>query len=152
MNMKLPLFVIASSVSAFAFAQDDGGLYYAGAQTPFTQAVTRGMAQNSTPGARFFVVAVPPEAVALSQTAPDEIAALRARAQAAGAQFLVCQRDVDSGKVTLPDLVPGVVAVRGWPPKGSDALPAGSRYYPGEDPAPLPSSTNVLRRLREICT
>lgn len=152
MDMRLPLLVVTYSLAASAFAQDDGGLYYAGPQFTFTQAVTRGMAQNPTPGTRFFVVAVPPETVGLSQTAPDAIAALRARAQAAGAQFLVCQRDVDSSAVTLPDLVPGVVAVRGWPPKGSDALPAGSRYYPGEDPASLPPSTNVLRRLREICT
>lgn len=152
MNVRLALFVSAGSVFGSALAQDDGGLYYAGAQSTFTQAVSRGMAQNPTPGTRFFVVAVPPETAALSQTAPDAIVALRARAQAAGAQFLVCQRDVDAGTVTLPDLLPGVVAVRGWPPIGSDALPVGSRYYPGEDPTPLPPSTTALRRLREICT
>jgi hypothetical protein len=98
------------------------------------------------------VVAVPPEALGFAQDAPKQLASLRTRAQAAGAQFFVCQRDVDAGTVKIKDLAPGVVAVRGWPPKGSNALPAGSRYYADEDPAPLPKSTTVLRRLREICT
>jgi intracellular sulfur oxidation DsrE/DsrF family protein len=150
--MKKWLVAVAWLCSATALAQTDGGLYYAGNQFSFTQAVERGLAQNPGPGARFFVVAVPPEALGLSQVAPKQLATLRMRAQAAGAQFYVCQRDIDAGTVTVSDLVPGVVAVRGWPPAGSNELPAGSRYFADEDPAKLPASTTVLRRLREICT
>lgn len=150
--MKNWVLALACAVSATAMAQTDGGLYYAGKQFSFTQAVERGLAQNPGPRARFFVVAVPPEDLGLSQGAPKQLASLRARAQAAGAQFYVCQRDVDAGTVKIKDLVPGVVAVRGWPPAGSKELPAGSRYFADEDPAKLPASTTVLRRLREICT
>ena len=150
--MKKWLIGVACSFSTVALAQSDGGLYYAGKKFSFTQAVERGLAQNPGPGARFFVVAVPPETLGLSQVAPKPLTSLRTRAQTGGAQFYVCQRDIDAGTVKIKDLVPGVVAVRGWPPAGSNELPAGSRYFIDEDPLKLPPSTTVLRRLREICT
>jgi hypothetical protein len=42
--------------------------------------------------------------------------------------------------------------VRGWPPPGSQALPDGQRYYPGENPANLPAANEALRRLRSTCS
>jgi hypothetical protein len=66
--------------------------------------------------------------------------------------FLVCQRDLDAGKYRLFDLVPGVVPVKGWTPQGSAPLPADQKYYPDEDPANLPASTEQLRRLRATCS
>jgi hypothetical protein len=67
-------------------------------------------------------------------------------------QFLVCERDLENGDYRLSDLVPGTVAVKGWPPPDSDALPAGSNFYPDEDPSSLPWSTETLRRLRATCS
>ena len=88
----------------------------------------------------------------LSLTAPEEMVEVRQRVARGDVVFLVCQRDLDSGRYRLFDLVPGVVAVRGWPPPGSDALPADQKYYPGEDQANLPTSTELLRRLRATCS
>jgi hypothetical protein len=48
--------------------------------------------------------------------------------------------------------VPGVVAVRGWPPPGSNALPAGQRYFADENPDNLPASNEALRRARTTCS
>jgi hypothetical protein len=45
-----------------------------------------------------------------------------------------------------------VIAVRGWPPPGSTALPADARYFPGENPGALPASNEALRRLRATCS
>ena len=59
---------------------------------------------------------------------------------------------VDSGKVTPAALVPGVVAVRGWPPAGSTELAPGERYFAGENRDLLPASNQGLRRLRATCT
>jgi hypothetical protein len=48
--------------------------------------------------------------------------------------------------------VPGVVPVRGFPPRGSSELPHGERYFPDEDPSNLPESNELLRRLRATCS
>jgi hypothetical protein len=64
----------------------------------------------------------------------------------------VCQSDVEREVIRLSELVSGVVAVRGWPPPGSNELPAGTTYYRDEDPSMLPSSTELLRRLRSTCS
>lgn len=88
----------------------------------------------------------------LSVVAPPELVAVRNRGSAAGALYLICQRDIDKGDIALTDLVPGVVAVRGFPPPGSSELPHGERYFPGEDPATLPQSNELLRRLRATCS
>lgn len=147
------LAVLACLVGTGAVAADppEGGLYIAGAGFDFRVAVERGIAQNPGPN-RFFVLALPPTSAALSQLANDELVALRNRARSAGAVFLVCQRDVDAGRVTLSDLISGVVIVRGWPPPGSNELPPGVRYFANENPADLPAGNEALRRLRSTCT
>jgi hypothetical protein len=93
---------------------------------------------------------VPPETAALTATAPAPLAALRDRVRAANGVLLVCQRDVDGGKVA--GLVAGVVPVRGFPPPGSPALPHGERYFPDEDRTNLPAANEALRRLRSTCS
>jgi hypothetical protein len=142
----------AAALPAVAPAQSEGGLYIAGsAGFTFQEAADRGVAQNPG-GQRFFVLAVPPETAALLTTAPAAFAAARNRVIKANGVLLVCQRDIDSGKVNPANLVPGVVAVRGWPPPGSQALPDGQRYFPGENPANLPAANEALRRLRSTCS
>jgi hypothetical protein len=144
--------VCAGTIPALAHAQSEGGLYVAGgAGFTFQQAAERGVAQNPG-GQRFFVLAVPPETAALMTTASRALAAARNRVIKANGVLLVCQRDIDRGKVNPANLVPGVVAVRGWPPPGSQALPDGQRYYPGENPANLPAANEALRRLRSTCS
>jgi hypothetical protein len=90
--------------------------------------------------------------VALARSATPSAAAVRERVLAAGGLLLVCQRDVDNGKVNAATLVPGVVAVRGFPPRGSNAIPRGERYYPDEDRAQLPQDNRALKRLRKACS
>jgi hypothetical protein len=143
--------VCAAALPPSVSAQTEGGLYVAGNGFSFQQAAERAMAQN--PGARrFFVLAVPPEASALTTGAAPALAALRERVVAANGVLYVCQRDIDNGKINPATLVPGVIAVRGWPPVGSQELPEGARYFKGENPAALPESTNSLRLLRSTCS
>ena len=150
--MKRWLVVVWVALVSSASAQNgNGGLYIAGAGFSFKQAVTQGLA-NNTGGRRFFVLALPPQTKALALDAPANRVTDRRRAADAGAVFLVCQRDVDSGTVVLSKLVPGVVPVRGWPQPGSTELPKGQLFYPDEDPAKLPTSVTLLRRLRSTCS
>jgi hypothetical protein len=139
------------AVTVVASAQVGGGLYVFGAAFDFTQVAERALAQNAS-GTRFYMLAVGNGVRALSLTAPEELVEVRQRVASANAVFLVCQRDIASGAFTLGDLVPGVVAVRGWPPPGSNELPAGTNFYPDEDPSTLPQVTEALRRLRATCT
>lgn len=132
-----------------ATAQDEGGLYIAGDGFTFQQAAERGMAQNPG-GRRFFVLALPPQTDALTTAALPQLARVRDRVLAANGVLLVCQRDVDSRRIDANRLVPGVVAVRGWPPASAGATT--QRYFPGEDPSNLPTSDEALRRLRATCT
>jgi hypothetical protein len=142
----------AAAISATTSAQSEGGLYIAGgAGFSFQQAADQGIAKNPG-GRRFFVLAVPPETAALAANATGALAAARDRVIAANGVLLVCQRDIDSGKVNAAALVPGVVAVRGWPPPGSNALPAGQRYFADENPDNLPASNEALRRARTTCS
>jgi hypothetical protein len=129
----------------------EGGLYIAGYGFGFVQAAQQAMAQNP-PGRRFFVLALPPNTDALTPRAPRSTLAVRDRAVARGGVLLVCQRDIDSGAVRVADLVPGVVAVRGFPPPGAPDIPPGARYFPGEDGSRLPQSNTALRRLRSTCS
>ena len=130
---------------------DEGGLYIAGSGFSFEQAANRGLAQNPK-GQRFFVLALPPNAAALTKGAPKSAAAVRERVTAAGGVLLVCQRDIDNRSVDATKLVPGVVPVRGFPPAGSNAIPHGERYFAGENPDNLPRSNDALRRLRSACS
>ena len=139
----------AALCAASAFAQTEGGLYIAGSGFTFQQAAERAMAQNPG-GQRFFLLSIPPETTALTTNAAG--AALRDRVVAANGVLLVCQRDLDSGKIAAGTLAPGVVAVRGFPPAGSTALPPGERYFKDENPANLPESNEALRRLRSTCS
>jgi hypothetical protein len=84
-------------------------------------------------------------------TATGALAAVRDRVVASNGVLLVCQRDIDNGKINASNLVPGVVPVRGWPTVGAAELVNG-RYFPGENPANLPESNDALRRLRATCS
>ena len=119
--------VCAAGMAAPACAQSEGGLYIAGDGFSFQQAADRAIAQNPG-GQRFFLLSVPPEARALAASAAGPLAAVRDRVVAANGVLLVCQRDIDSGKINAASLAPRVVAVRGWPPAGSPTLPPGERY------------------------
>lgn len=143
--------LVASALSSTALAQDEGGLYVAGAGFSFEQAANRALAQNAK-GARFFLLALPPNTAALTSAAPRSTAALRDRVGAQGGVLLVCQRDLDKGIVDATKLVRGVVAVRGFAPPGGNALPDGERYFPDENRDTLPSSNEALRRLRSNCS
>ncbi len=114
---------IACSLPMTATAQDEGGLYIAGYGFSFEQAANRGLSQNPK-GQRFFVLALPPGTAALMRSAPEAATALRDRVVAGNGVLLVCQRDIDSGTIDASKLAAGVVAVRGFPPPGSNADPA----------------------------
>jgi hypothetical protein len=143
--------LLACAVLQDALAQDEGGLYVAEGRFSFEQAAEQGLARNPA-GQRFFVLALPPNAAALTQAATPSAAALRERVVAAGGVLMVCQRDVDSGAIDAAALVSGVIAVRGFPPRGSDALPSGERYFPGENRDQLPVNNSTLTRLRNACS
>ena len=143
--------LLAGSLPRVALAQAEGGLYIAGKRDSFERAAEQGLAKNPA-GQRFFVLALPPNTVALTTSAAQSAGAVRERVVAAGGLLLVCQRDIDNGKVSAATLVPGVVAVRGFPPRGSNAIPRGERYYPDEDRSKLPQDNRSLKRLRKACS
>jgi len=138
---------LAASLSTAASAQTEGGLYIAGAGFTFQEAAQRGLSQNPG-GRRFFVLSLPPEARALVSTATPAQQRLRERVLAANGVLLVCQRDLDNGRINAGNLVAGVVPVRG----NSDELPPGQRYFANENPAELPAANEALRRLRSACS
>ena len=141
---------ICTGTAATARAQSEGGLYIAGTGSSFQQAAQKAI-KNNPRGQRFFLLSLPPQTQALTVNATRQLAAMRDRVVAANGVLYVCQRDIDNGKIDAANLVPGVVAVRGWPHAGSDALPHGARYFEDEDPSKLPASNNALRRLRSTC-
>ena len=143
--------VAAAFCASTASAQSDGGLYIAGAGFSFQTAAERALSQNAGPN-RFFLLTLPPETAALSSTAPAALAALRHRVAKSNGVLLVCQRDIANGSINPANLTAGVVAVRGWPPSGSNELPDGQRYFRGENPADLPAADEALRRLRSTCS
>lgn len=143
--------VIAAVGAAAATAQSEGGLYIAGAGFSFQVAAERALSQNAG-GRRFFLLALPPETSALSDSANAAQTALRKRVVAGNGVLLICQRDIDNGRVAAARLAPGVVAVRGWPQPGSSDLPDGQRYFKDENPAQLPAANEALRQLRSSCS
>lgn len=148
---KLATLVTIALFSAMpAQAQSQGGLYIAGSGFSFAVAAERGLQQNPG-GRRFFVLVLPAEAAALRADASGPGAALRDRVLAAGGVLLVCQRDLNNGSINAATLVPGVEPARGWPAPGSNELPAGQRYFPGENAARLPAANEALRSLRSAC-
>lgn len=143
--------LLASVLPHAALAQAEGGVYIAGYRFNFERAAEQGLERNPA-GQRFFVLALPPNTAALTTAATPSAAAVRQRVVAAGGQLLVCQRDIDKGKLDAAALVPGVAAIRGFPPRGSNAIPRGERYYPDEDRSVLPQDNRSLKRLRKACT
>ena len=111
-----------------ASAQSEGGLYVAGAGFSFQVAAERAMSQNPG-GRRFFLLTLPPEVAALGASASPVQRRLRERVVAANGVLLVCQRDLDNGRIDAAHLASGVVPVRGWPAPGSNELPAGQRHF-----------------------
>jgi hypothetical protein len=142
---------LALAGAAAALAQSEGGLYVAGAGFSFQAAAERAMSQNPG-GRRFFLLTLPPEAAALRAAASASQRRLRERVLAANGVLLVCQRDLDNGRIDAAGLASGVVPVRGWPAPGSNELPAGQRHFPNEDPATLPEANEALRQLRLTCS
>jgi hypothetical protein len=132
-------------------AAAEGGLYIAGDGFSFQTAAQRALAQNPG-GRRFFLLALPPEAAALGAGATPAQRRLRERVDSANGVLMVCQRDLDNGRIAATGLAEGVVAVRGWPAGGSNSLPDGQRYLAGENPAQLPAANEALRRLRSTCS
>lgn len=138
---------LAASLSTAASAQTEGGLYIAGSGFTFQEAAQRGISQNPG-GRRFFLLSLPPEAGALVSAATPAQQRLRERVLTANGVLLVCQRDLDNGRINVGNLVPGVVPVRG----NSNELPSGQRYFANENPAELPAANEALRRLRSACS
>lgn len=142
---------LALFAAPIATAQSEGGLYIAGEGFSFGVAAERAMSQNPG-GRRFFLLSLPAEAASLSPRATLPQVALRERIIAANGVLLVCQRDLDNGSLSRANLVDAVVAVRGWPPKGSPQLPPGERYFADENRAVLPAANEALRTLRSTCS
>ena len=148
---KASLLIAAALAAGAAVAQNaEGGLYIAGDGFSFKTAAERGLAQNPG-GRRFFLLTLPPAAASLRLNATPAQARLRERVIAGNGVLLVCQRDLDNRRLNAAQLVPQVVPVRGWPPKGSAELLPGERYFSGEDRANLPAADEALRRLRSTC-
>jgi hypothetical protein len=149
--VKRSLSLLLYCVVTAASAQGEGGLYIAGGNFDFTQAINRAVAQHPIPS-RFFVLVTGDAVRALSVVAPPELVEVRNLGAKQGAVYLVCRRDVERELFRMNELVSNVTAVRGWPPPGSSELPDGNNYYPNEDPSNLPKSTDLLRRLRATCS
>ena len=143
--------VVVALFVPWATAQEPGGLYIAGDQFTFEQAAQRALNENAQ-GERFYVVVLPPAARPLDRDASGEAVALRNRILVARGVLIVCQRDVASGAVNAAGLVPGVVALKGWPPPDFDTWPPNQQYYPDENPARLPVPNEQLRRARAVCS
>jgi hypothetical protein len=159
MRLQISAFCLRACLAALlavvgasaALAQPEGGLYIAGAGFSFQVAAERAMSQNAG-GRRFFVLTLPPEAAALRASASPSQRRLRERVVAANGVLLVCQRDLDNGRIDAAGLAKGVVPVRGWPAPGSNELPAGERHFANEDPSTLPAANEALRQLRVTCS
>ncbi len=95
-------YAIATAAGAQA---SGGGLYVAGGNFDFTQAVERALAQNPAPS-KFFVLATGDAVRGLSVVAPPELVEVRNRGSARGAVYLVCRRDIE--REALPAERPGV--------------------------------------------
>jgi hypothetical protein len=134
-----------------AQAQGPGGLYVAGIDFTFANAVKQGLADNRKPG-RFIVLVVPPATRALlAEGAPPADVQLRKTAAARGGQFVVCRRDVESGAVLPANLVPGVGVVWGWTKNPNAPQMGPNGLFPDESPAYFPYDANLIRRMRSIC-
>jgi hypothetical protein len=142
--------MLAVAGASAAPAPSEGGVYIAGAGFSFQVAAEQALSQNPG-GRRFFLLTLPPEAASLGASASKAQRRLRERVVAANGVLLVCQRDLDNGRIDAARLASSVVPVRGWPAPGSNELPAGQRYFPDEDRSKLPAANEALRQLRFTC-
>ena len=150
---RLLALVFVACAAVPAQAQNAGGLYVAGAGFSFAQAARQALSENPGGAVRFFVLVLPPATDALAASgASAEALELRAQVQARGGSLLVCRRDVAAGAMPAAGLMPGVQVVRGWPQPGGPQLTANTDYYPDENPAALPTATDLLHRLRATCS
>lgn len=143
--------VLAATAGSVLAQSAEGGLYIAGDGFSFKTAAERGLAQNPG-GRRFFLLTLPPQAASLRLNATPAQARQRERVIAGNGVLLVCQRDLDNGRIATAGLADGVVPVRGWPGGGESAMPPGQRHHADENPALLPESNDALRRLRSTCS
>jgi NAD(P)H-dependent flavin oxidoreductase YrpB (nitropropane dioxygenase family) len=88
------------AMATAAGAQGGGGLYVAGGNFDFTQAVERALAQHPTPS-KFFVLATADSVRGLSVVAPPELVEVCNRGAARGAVYLVCRRDIEREAFSL---------------------------------------------------
>jgi hypothetical protein len=137
--------------AAQAGARTEGGVYIAGEGFSFQTAAQRALSQNPN-GRRFFLLVLPTEAAALRRDAPAALARQRERVVAGNGVLMVCQRDLDNGRLDAAVLAPQVVPVRGWPAPGQRQLPHGERYFADENRELLPASNQSLQRLRKTCS
>lgn len=137
--------------SAQAGARTEGGVYIAGEGFSFQTAAQRALSQNPN-GRRFFLLVLPSEAAALRRDAPAALARQRDRVVAGNGVLMVCQRDLDSGRLDAATLAPQVMPVRGWPAPGQRQLPHGERYFADENRELLPAANQSLKRLRRTCS
>lgn len=158
--MKLKPFRVAVALATLALtatvpaaAQDTGGLYIAGPQIGLSQALDQALASNPNPGARFYVLVLPPAQQALA--GPDG-ATLRQQLQQVrqrGGKVLACRSDIDNEGFDPIELGSPVAVVRGWPVlEGGFKMIPGTDFYPGDDPANFPPSHVQMRRLRSACS
>ncbi|MCX7892188.1 MAG: hypothetical protein N2544_07475 [Burkholderiales bacterium] len=148
-NLLAALVFLASPC---ALAQGAGGLYIAGVNFTFTQAVSQALADNPAPQGRFFILAMPPATADLAASGPaTDVVRQRNEALARGAQFLVCRRDVQRGVVDPATLIPGVGVVWGWSSDPNAPQPDASGLFPGEQAGWLPQSAELARRIRSTC-
>ena len=145
------LVLAATAANAPAASAAAGGLYIAGDGFSFNSAAERALAHNPR-GQRFVLLVLPREAAALGERATPSQRRLRDRVRLGGGVLLVCQRDLDNGRIAAAGLLEGVVPVRGWPAAGERSLAPGQRTYANEDAALLPASNEALRRLRATCS
>jgi hypothetical protein len=104
-------------------AASDGGLYVAGGNFYFREPRWSGRWRRTRAPALFRADAVGTAVRGLSVVAPPEMVEFTVDMRwRAAPSFLVCQRDIDRQLVfTLLELVPGVIAVRGWPSRAARA-------------------------------
>ena len=133
--MKRWVFLWWYAMATTAGAQGSGGLYVAGSNFDFTQAVERALAQHPTPS-KFFVLATGDSVRGLSVVAPPELVEVRNRGAARGAVYFVCRRDI--ARILILNELVSVCRGQGLPPPASNDA-EGNNSYRGEERVMLPT-------------
>ena len=84
--------------------------------------------------AAVFLLTLPSQAASRRVNATPAQGRLREHVITSNGVLLVCQRDLNNRRLNAAQLVPQVVPVRGWPPKGSSELAARRALLPGRGP------------------